>query len=359
MGSKYTTQVVSGYNSSPPPDDGSTVASNKITWNTTIKAKLADPILTLAQAVNSALLTFSDFSQNVVSSAYTTTGADHMKTIQVTGTTTISLGDATSMGAGYIVNVANYGTNTVTLTRITGADTLNGATKAITLTPGAAVTVKVIAAATGYQVIGSYNVMFDQTDPSKQITNSLSGLTTGTTRTVTWPDKNITVAGTVDITGGTLAGSFTTLAASGLISPAQTVGIAGTTTNNDVQAGSVGEYISSSVTGQTVATSAGNLTSISLTAGDWDIEAAAGTAGSSTATSFRLGISTTSATFTGNVGIDNLYSFLDSVNQVASGVIPRIRVSLSGTTTYYLVAQTTGASTSANVAARISARRVR
>lgn len=196
MGSKYTSQTVAGYNSSPPPDDGSTTASNKITWGTTIKAKLADPILTLAQAVNSAIASFTDFSQTTSSSNYTTIASDHMKTIQVTGTTTISLMDATSAGAGYIVSVANYGTNNVTLTRITGSDTLNGATKAIVLYPGAAVTVKVIAAETGYQVIGSYNVMFDNTDPSKQITHNVSGITTGTVRVVTWPDASISVART-------------------------------------------------------------------------------------------------------------------------------------------------------------------
>ena len=37
-------------------------------------------------------------------------------------------------------------------------------------------------------------------------------------------------------------GAFTTLSATGLISPTSTVGIAGTTTNDNVQAGSVGEY---------------------------------------------------------------------------------------------------------------------
>ena len=37
-------------------------------------------------------------------------------------------------------------------------------------------------------------------------------------------------------------GAFTTLSASGLISPTSTVGIAGTITNDNVQAGSIGEY---------------------------------------------------------------------------------------------------------------------
>ena len=63
-----------------------------------------------------------------------------------------------------------------------------------------------------------------------------------------------------------------TLSATGLISPAQTVGIVGTTTNNSVQAGSVGEYVESVVASTTSGYTSGstvNVTSISLTAGDW------------------------------------------------------------------------------------------
>ena len=44
------------------------------------------------------------------------------------------------------------------------------------------------------------------------------------------------------------SGAFTTLSASGLISPASTVGIAGTVTNDSVQAGSIGEYQASTMT---------------------------------------------------------------------------------------------------------------
>lgn len=53
MGNPYTSQSISGYNSSPPPDDGSTVSTNRVTW-TGIKTKLADPVSTLAQGIDSA-----------------------------------------------------------------------------------------------------------------------------------------------------------------------------------------------------------------------------------------------------------------------------------------------------------------
>jgi len=49
MGAKYTTQAATGYNSSPPADDGSQTASNLITW-AGIKTKLADPVKTLSDA---------------------------------------------------------------------------------------------------------------------------------------------------------------------------------------------------------------------------------------------------------------------------------------------------------------------
>ena len=44
--------------------------------------------------------------------------------------------------------------------------------------------------------------VFDDVDPTKLVAFEASGITTGTTRTYTWPDKNGTVAMTSDITGG-------------------------------------------------------------------------------------------------------------------------------------------------------------
>lgn len=52
----YTSVTISGYNSNPPSDDGAQTASNQVKWST-IKTKLADPIKTLAEGVNSAAQT--------------------------------------------------------------------------------------------------------------------------------------------------------------------------------------------------------------------------------------------------------------------------------------------------------------
>ena len=50
----YTSQSISNYNASPPPDDGTTTSANQLSW-AKHKTKLADPIKTLAENVNSAV----------------------------------------------------------------------------------------------------------------------------------------------------------------------------------------------------------------------------------------------------------------------------------------------------------------
>jgi hypothetical protein len=47
----YTSVSITGYNSSPPPDDGSQTSANKVEWAKE-KSKLADPIKTLAEGIN-------------------------------------------------------------------------------------------------------------------------------------------------------------------------------------------------------------------------------------------------------------------------------------------------------------------
>jgi hypothetical protein len=136
-----------------------------------------------------------------------------------------------------------------------------------------------------------------------------------------------------NITTGTLA------AARGGAAP---VGqLPGTTTNDNASAGNVGEYISSTVTavspgGSNVAT---NITSISLTAGDWDVWGTAywSNAGT-TVVYFEASINTTSATQTlpgaaGNV----FFSYGSSTSLLGGSPTGMVRISISGTTTVYLV----------------------
>ncbi len=52
----YTSISISGYNSSPPPDDGSQVSANEIVWQKHLD-KIGDPLKTLAEAIDAALVT--------------------------------------------------------------------------------------------------------------------------------------------------------------------------------------------------------------------------------------------------------------------------------------------------------------
>lgn len=146
-----------------------------------------------------------------------------------------------------------------------------------------------------------------------------------------------------------------------------TAGLIGTTTNDNANAGSVGEYITSSIlVGSKLSLSNSsfvNLTSISLTAGDWDVTATvAFEAGATTSSIFQqVSISLTSATITTlgsapatvskhypNVGGFTLYDHCGPV-----------RHSLSGTTTIYLVVVSTFTVSTMDAYGFIGARRVR
>ena len=47
----YTTVAIVSYNASPPADDGSQTSANRVTWSGQ-KTKLADPVKTLAETIN-------------------------------------------------------------------------------------------------------------------------------------------------------------------------------------------------------------------------------------------------------------------------------------------------------------------
>ena len=161
-------------------------------------------------------------------------------------------------------------------------------------------------------------------------------------------------------------GAFTTLSATGNFTPSQTNGIVGTTTNNNANAGSVGEILTASTS--TTATSSGvpmNATSVSLTAGDWDVTGIAqfNPAGTTVTTSALAGINTVSATFgTVAAGINNftLVAGLSGNAGVANNVVaPVTRISIASTTTVFLVAQVGFTTSTMTTSGFIRARRVR
>lgn len=145
-----------------------------------------------------------------------------------------------------------------------------------------------------------------------------------------------------------------------------TPNVVGTNTNNNAAAGSVGEFVSSQVlSGSAVAlanATAANVTSISLTAGDWDVYGVVQSAPAGTTTMTQLvgAVTTTSATFTlpGSPGrFSHPYSTAAGV--APGGATGPTRLSLGATTTVYLVAQATFAVSTCAAYGFIGARRIR
>ena len=141
-------------------------------------------------------------------------------------------------------------------------------------------------------------------------------------------------------------------------------GIVGTATNDNANAGRVGETISNAIASGsavslTTATTA-NVTSVSLTAGDWDVAGNVNfSASGATVTGAKAGLSSTSATVPSD-GTE-CYSAAQLTTATATDTIsvPRKRFSLSGTTTIYLPAQATFSAGSVGAFGSITARRVR
>lgn len=145
----------------------------------------------------------------------------------------------------------------------------------------------------------------------------------------------------------------------------------GVTGATDATAGNIGEYIESVVTAGspvslTTATAA-NVTSISLTAGDWDVDGVCNFSGGATTiyTSEACGVSQTSATF----DLTNGRTLAVSINSAAlnnnfslgikTGVaVPPLRFKLAGTTTIYMPAYSDFSTSTANVFGILRARRV-
>ena len=143
----------------------------------------------------------------------------------------------------------------------------------------------------------------------------------------------------------------------------------GTTTNDSASAGQIGEVISSVVAiGSKVSLTSGagaNITTVSLTAGDWDVQAhlALDPAATTTLTKAQVGPSTVSASIAASIAnsATHVWSSTGTVLGANQTTIssPVVRFSLASTTTVYLVGLTTfGVSTLGGYGA-IRARRAR
>lgn len=141
-----------------------------------------------------------------------------------------------------------------------------------------------------------------------------------------------------------------------------TPNIVGTATNNNAAAGSVGEFPSpTNLTGVALTTStAVNVASISLTAGDWDVSGvftSVNTGG--TVQAIAVGLNTTTGTLpAANTGASNVMSGISSGGSPTLST-PMLRVSVASTTTVFLVGSLTFVTGTATGSGFIRARRVR
>ena len=152
------------------------------------------------------------------------------------------------------------------------------------------------------------------------------------------------------------------------LTPASTSGIIGTTTNDNANTGAVGEFVSSRVLSASrvsLTTSTYTpVTSISLTAGDWDVGGICYFNGSTTTVSALIG---SSSTVNNNNGGESSYwiqgfasggSNLFAVQDFGQ-TLPPWRYSLSSTTTIYLIAYGVFSSGALYSYGQIRARRIR
>lgn len=151
---------------------------------------------------------------------------------------------------------------------------------------------------------------------------------------------NVTVSGAQTVTSDLTVGDDLTV--SGAIIPSAD-GITGTVAGGNAPAGAIGEYYASSVVLASAVSlssaTAKNVTSISLPAGDWDVEGTVlFTYGATTSITSLFGsISLTSNTTTGFAFSHRCAAFVPGTAPMGY-VVPRLRVSISSPTTVYLIA---------------------
>jgi hypothetical protein len=157
--------------------------------------------------------------------------------------------------------------------------------------------------------------------------------------------SNLSAGGTLTVTGAsTLSG-----------------GIVGTTSVGNASAGNLGELISNSATAVSLTSgAAANVTSITLTAGDWDVSSTVlfVPAGTTVMQLQAGGPSTTSATL-GALGSYGSIAGNQTAGQGSAIASPTIRVNVSASTTVFCVALSSFTTSTCTASGLIRARRIR
>lgn len=189
---------------------------------------------------------------------------------------------------------------------------------------------------------------------------TITGVTAGTG--ITGGGTTGTVTVTVDATVVPKLGSVNTFSTFNTFT--SSIAAKGTTSNDSAIAGYVGEYISSSsLTTAFPSTGVfGDLVSMTLTAGDWDVSLNMyPTRNGSTWTEIEAGISTTTGnSSTGLTVGDNAADIIPAATGNSYQItVPVYRMSLSGSTIIYAKYFASFSVATPNAVCRLSARRVR
>lgn len=171
MANPYTSQAISGYNTSPPADDGTQISANQIKWSNH-KTKLADPIKTLAEAINTELTT-----------AFATVD-------DASNLTTGTLPDARLSSNVPLKNAANTFTDSQTISHATG---------------GGLTVTEVDTGATWNFFVSANVLRIQRTDGGTSNAILVSGDGAGTVTSIAMTATNITANGDEVLTEGVVA----------------------------------------------------------------------------------------------------------------------------------------------------------
>lgn len=197
--------------------------------------------------------------------------------------------------------------------------------------------------------------------------DAVSGLTTANNGLL------VTNGSGVPSIGNTVSGALTVeglVTANAGVSPHQTVGIIGTTTNNEADAGSVGEYIASNRSAiSPVSLTSGSdfdVASITLGAGDWDVWGNIGLKGQGGTTvliSSLGGLNTTSGSLPGGanrIGFDyGAAGLVPTTDSSTAYNVKALRHLSSSSATIYLVVNATFSTGTLGAYGGLAARRRR
>lgn len=328
----------------------------------TISTQNANAIAITGGTISGVTLTSATWNGNVISPTYGGTGVNN-------GTNTLTLaGNFSTIGA-FTTAFTMTGNTTVTFpmsgTLATTSQIPTGAalTKVddtnVTLTLGGSPSTALINAAS--LTLGWSGQL--------AVSRGGTGISAFGTGVATALGQNVSGSGGMALTTSpTFVTPILGAASATSITFSSTSGIIGTTTNNSAAAGSVGETITSSVTspaGITTNTDT-NVTSISLTAGDWLVSGNVSftTASTTIVKSITGWISATSATLPatyeqisrqdyGTTGVSNAATLLFGLS-----VTPR-RISVPSTTTIYLSGRADFTTSTMNMGGFITAVRMR